>query len=1071
MNKFNEATRVQIPAMIHLACLGYEYLGKIKDADAIVGDDFFDESNPRAFDPSNNILLNIFHKQFKRFNPNCPHSFKLVLNELRQSLRNEDLGRIFYRDFIQGHKYQCLDFEHPENNVFSFTAEFTCRNGDDKFRPDITLFINGLPLCFIEVKKPNNKDGIVAESERMNNARFPNKKFRAFFNITQLMIFSNNMEYSAEGGITPIQGAFYCTAADKSAPFNCFREEKSERDAVAPFHAHFNYLPVSEELKQNILDDFNAQVIANTPEFATNLHFNTPTNRILTSMCSKERLLFLIKYGIAYVSMKHEVDGKIESIYQKHIMRYQQMFACFAIKRKLLSGAQSGVVWHTQGSGKTALSFFLHRYLTDFYSKQGKLAKFYFIVDRLDLLEQAAQEFTARGLEVHTAKDRASLMQEFRLNQAYTGAGGNPEISVVNIQRFKDDTSAIEMPDYDSHLQRIFILDEAHRGYKPNGSFLAKLFAADESSIKIALTGTPLLKEECATSRVFSSYFHAYYFNSSLADGYTLRLIREDIQTEYREHLSAIYDLIGKELVQKKDVTNDFILSHPKYVEALCSYIERDFRDFRVIQNDDSVGGMIVCANSDQARAIFSYFKKQKQSFAETYGYQSNDLKRPLEVGLVLYDSDDKEAQKQLILDFKRRYKVDILIVFNMLLTGFDAPRLKRLYLGRKLKDHTLLQALTRVNRPHLSHKYGYIVDFADIKANFDKTNALYLQELGKFNSSDLVQVDDPLGLDNSFIVDNQEIVEQMKNIHNYIFDYAFDNMELFSEQISNESVSKAELVKLKANLIQAKDFANIVRTFGNAELKEQFAKLTFKNLSTMLKEVQARINLINQQELWQTDELTLNAMNQALMHIDFSFKKLSQEELTLLDGGRELNNKWQKVISNLGSIGDPDNPKFIELKQAFYERFKAKGFTISSVDDYKQTCKDLDDYSNKLNSILMSEKKILNKVHGDNKGLRFYNKIMSLNRGFATDKEQILSGNKEDICNFINQVKFEVDKCLSLQQQCLNNESYFSQQVSKIVLQCLVHVNGMDSSKIIRDLGTLSSFVTNEYLKEYSET
>ena len=137
-------------------------------------------------------------------------------------------------------------------------------------------------------------------------------------------------------------------------------------------------------------------------------------------MCSPERLLYLLRYGIAYVRMEREVDGKIESTDQKHIMRYQQLFAAMAIERKLSEGIRSGLVWHTQGSGKTALSYHLTYVLNDYFARQNKVAKFYFIVDRLDLLEQATQEFEARGLVVNTANSRKELMEQFRINQLNT---------------------------------------------------------------------------------------------------------------------------------------------------------------------------------------------------------------------------------------------------------------------------------------------------------------------------------------------------------------------------------------------------------------------------------------------------------------------------------------------------------------------------------------------------------------------------------------------------------------------------------------------------------------------------
>ena len=529
MKQFSEATRVQMPAMVHLTRIGYTYFGKLSE-----------DKNGTVYDSDTNILLQVFEQQFKNLNPGHEGEFLQILKDIRKELNDDDLGRGFYNRLKAVSPVKLIDFDNIGNNTFHFTAEFTCKNGQDEFRPDITLFVNGLPLCFVEVKKPNNQGGMLAESARMNKERFPNKKFRRFINITQLMIFSNNMEYDALGGIVPIQGAFYCTGARSYAPFNCFREENLSGQKIAPFHRDYPYKEIDKTVEKQILSDYNCQVIHTSPEYQTNLDFNTPTNRILTSMCSPDRLLYIIKYGIAYVRMEREVDGKIESTDQKHIMRYQQLFASLAIRQKLADGIKSGVVWHTQGSGKTALSYYLTYILNDFYSKQNKVAKFYFIVDRLDLLEQATQEFEARGLLVSTANTRAELMEQFRSNQAQQGVSGQAEITVVNIQRFAEDKEKVRISDYATNLQRIFILDEAHRGYKPGGCFLANLFDADTDAVKIALTGTPLLKEERASCKVFGNYLHTYYYDKSIADGYTLKIIREDIETSYKERLSDV---------------------------------------------------------------------------------------------------------------------------------------------------------------------------------------------------------------------------------------------------------------------------------------------------------------------------------------------------------------------------------------------------------------------------------------------------------------------------------------------------------------------------------------------------
>ena len=422
---FNELTRVQMPALVHLTRLGYEYYGKITENFAGI-----------KYDPDTNILLDVFEKQFKKLNPEKKDFYDQVLKDIRLELDNDDIGKSFYNRLVSTSPVKLIDFDNLKNNVFHCTAEFTCKRDDDEFRPDITLFVNGLPLVFIEVKKPNNIGGMLAESKRMNETRFPNKKFRRFINITQLMIFSNNMDYDAEGGIVPIQGAFYCTAAKKSAPFNCFREENKGGESIAPYNAEYPYLDINKDVERKILSDFNCQVIHTSSEYKTNLNIYTPTNRVITSMCSPERLLFIIKYGIAYVKIEKEEDGKIISIDQKHIMRYQQMFAALAVRDQLSKGVKSGVIWHTQGSGKTALSYYLNKVLTDYFASVNKVAKFYFIVDRLDLLKQASQEFMARGLEVKTANSKAELMEQFRENNSLHGSSGKPEITVVNIQRF-----------------------------------------------------------------------------------------------------------------------------------------------------------------------------------------------------------------------------------------------------------------------------------------------------------------------------------------------------------------------------------------------------------------------------------------------------------------------------------------------------------------------------------------------------------------------------------------------------------------------------------------------------------
>ena len=1048
---FNEATRVQMPALVHLTRLGYKYFGKISE-----------EMAGSIYDPDTNILKQVFIQQFKKLNPDRSGDAEQVLKEIRQELDNDDLGRSFYTRLIQVSPVRLIDFENIANNSFHCTAEFTCKNGEDEFRPDITLFINGLPLVFIEVKKPNNQGGMVAESNRMNLQRFPNKKFRRFINVTQLMLFSNNMEYDTLGGIVPIQGVFYCTAARSQAPFNCFREENHTGSNLAPYNRDYPYKDIDPDVEKIILSDFNCQVIHHAPEYQTNLNINTPTNRIITSMCSPERLLFLLKYGIAYVKMEKEVDGKIEVTDQKHIMRYQQLFATLAIRQQLADGKKSGVVWHTQGSGKTALSYYLTFALSDFYAKRNMVTKFYFIVDRLDLLEQASQEFEARGLEVKTANTREELMKQFRNNQALEGNSGKPEITVVNIQRFAEDKQKVHIDAYATNLQRIFIIDEAHRGYNPTGSFLANLFDADKNSIKIALTGTPLLKEERASWKIFGEYFHTYYYDKSIQDGYTLKIIREDIETSYKEKLSQIYEKLDT-LVQKKDIKKNQIVEHDSYVKELLRYIISDLKKFRMIKGDNTLGGMVICETSEQARKLYAYFDEIQQ---ELNAHSSNDVW--LKAGLILHDSDDKETRKQIVKDFKKNMTIDVLIVFNMLLTGFDAPRLKRLYFGRKLKDHNLLQAITRVNRPYKDNRYGYVIDFADIKSNFEQTNEAYMRELNRFNDPKETGEGNQTDTFMQVIEDSEALIQQMKEVRQVLFNYTIDNLEDFSSEISTIE-DKRELLNLRKILIEARDCCNVVRTFGDSELKADFEKLEVTKLPDMISEVQHHINNINQKENFSNDDSTKLLVNEAMEDITFNFSKIGQEEMRLIAGGVELKDKWTKTIQAFTRNFDQDDPEFISLREAFMERFKEHGFTIKSVDEFTEHSKALDEVLHKLAELQKRNTVLVKKYKGDPKFARIHKRIKEENeRRAISGKELIVSSYDETIMNVLLTIKNDIDQKVYDKNDILKKDAYFEQTVMSRIK------HGMDKvgiSSMRDDRVFIQSRIARQYLDQYNST
>ncbi len=1047
---FNELTRVQMPALVHLTRLGYEYYCKITENFAGI-----------KYDPDTNILLDVFEKQFKKINPEKKDFYDQVLKDIRLELDNDDIGKSFYNRLVSTSPVKLIDFDNLKNNVFHCTAEFTCKRDDDEFRPDITLFVNGLPLVFIEVKKPNNTGGMLAESKRMNEIRFPNKKFRRFINITQLMIFSNNMEYDTEGGIVPIQGAFYCTAAKKSAPFNCFREENKGGESIAPYNAEYPYLDINKDVERKILSDFNCQVIHTSSEYKTNLNINTPTNRVITSMCSPERLLFIIKYGIAYVKIEKEEDGKIVSIDQKHIMRYQQMFAALAVRDQLSKGVKSGVIWHTQGSGKTALSYYLNKVLTDYFASVNKVAKFYFIVDRLDLLKQASQEFIARGLEVKTANSKAELMEQFRENNSLHGSSGKSEITVVNIQRFAEDKEKVRIAAYATNLQRIFIIDEAHRGYNPKGSFLANLFDADKDSIKIALTGTPLLKAERASWKIFGNYLHTYYYDKSIQDGYTLKIIREDIETSYKEKLQAVYDDLDK-LVLKKDVKKSDIVEHDVYVKELLRYIINDLNQFRQSQGNPTLGGMIVCETSEQARKIYKFFDIIQNEINQT-----NENKSELKAALILHDEGDKESRNDLVDKFKKEQSIDVLIVFNMLLTGFDAPRLKKLYLGRKLKDHNLLQAITRVNRPYQNCRYGYIVDFADIKDNFEETNQNYLEELNRFNNPDEVGEGNTTNSYLQVLEDKDVIIEKMKNINRSLFNYTLNNAEVFSQEISSIE-NKDTLYDLRKNLIDARDYTNIVRTFGDDTLKAEFERLEIRMIPQLISEVQRHIGILNQKEYFERSDATKQMINEAMANITFTFSKISTDEMRIISTA-QFQEKWDYTIHSFTQNEDQEDPEYITLREAFMARFKEHGFVIDSIAQFNEETKALSDFINKLKELKQKNNALASKYNGDMKFARIHKRIKERNYARRKSNQSVVM--EDDDLNLVynlNIIKDDIDEKVYDRNDILKKDAYFKQTVMKELTSIMknMSITGNRDDRVF-----MQNCITRQYLNQYNNT
>ena len=408
--------------------------------------------------------------------------------------------------------------------------------------------------------------------------------------------------------------------------------------------------------------------------------------------------------------------------------------------------------------------------------------------------------------------------------------------------------------------------------------------------------------------------------------------------------------------------------------------------------NDNSIGAMVICDSSDQAKEMYSQFieKYSNSNSSETEKDVQKDSKRKVKTAsLILHDIGSKKERKDWTEEFKSG-SIDILFVYNMLQTGFDAERLKKIYLGRIVKKHNLLQTLTRVNRTYKNHKYGYVVDFADITSEFEKTNKAYFEDL----QSELG--DDFTSYSNLFKTP-EEILEEIENIKNVLFEFDIENAEIFSQQI-NQISDRKTIIDLKNALTNARELYNIIRMQGEYDL---LSKLDFGKLNSLLKETSNHLDLINLNEKVSKSDESNNLLNIALENIIFKFTKIGQEELVIAD---QLKNILQRTREALVSNFDKKDPKFILLKDELDILFKKKNLSEVSQEEMNKNITSLETIFKKTKNLNNSNDRLSHKYDGDRKFARIHKRILE-NFNFGD--------NEINIFNQLKSIKNNIDESL----------------------------------------------------------
>ena len=595
-----------------------------------------------------------------------------------------------------------IDWKHPENNIYHVCDEFVLerRNSKQTRRPDIVLFVNGIPLAVIECKRPDIK-GAAEEgiSQHLRNQR--TDEIPELFTYAQLLlsISQNKALYGTTG--TPVK--FWAT----------WKEEDQNRQEI---HLHeLVNKPASSAFKTQLFSERNQQQRTYMETlWQSGERLPSPQDKAIHSLLRPERLLELIYQYIVF-------DNK-----EKKVCRYQQYFAVGATlarvtQRKGDSQRPGGVIWHTTGSGKSLTMVMLAKALV--LAPDIHNPKIVLVTDRIDLDDQIYKTFHACGRPVVQAKTGEHLLELITHNKA--------SIITTIIDKFESASRKRKISDSSSNI--FVLVDESHRSQY--GVSHAKMQNVFPNACYIGFTGTPLLKKEKTTAAKFGGFIHKYTMNQAVADGAVTPLLYEGRMSELHGDKTQIdkwFERITKDLTNdqqadlKKKFRREEELSKSDQRLAEIAYdIGLHFKD-----NYRGTGkkGQFAVSSKAMALRYKKYFDEFGDVTAEVIisapdtreGNKTvdedtlEDVQVFWKAMMAKYGNDEK-YQTSIINAFKYSDEPEILIVVDKLLTGFDAPRNSVLYLDKRLKEHNILQAIARVNRLFEGKDYGLIIDYRGI--------------------------------------------------------------------------------------------------------------------------------------------------------------------------------------------------------------------------------------------------------------------------------------------------------------------------------------------------------------------
>ena len=697
----NEMSTSQRPAIEVLQKLGYKYISE--------------EENKKL---RNYILTDVIFKDIlaKKLNEINSYEYKgekykFSASTIGQAIKdlNEDLvtglistnekiydlltlGKSYQENMVDGTKrsfdIKYIDFEHPENNDFYVTEEFSVlrMNGKDYARPDIVLFVNGIPLGVIECKDASVPI-IQAISQNIRNQK-PDY-IPQLFKFIQIVMSANKNETK------------YATCGTPDKFWSTWNEQYVEKQ--------------NEILEKTVI---GRQV--------------TKQDRDIISLFEKERFLELIK------------DFIIFEAGTKKICRYQQYFAVKAMLERIKHDKKGGVVWHTQGSGKSITMVYITKKLME--DKEIQNPQVVIVTDRVDLDKQIHKTFNRIGVEAARATTGNNLTDLIK----------DEKVRVITTVVNKFETVVKSGVSVDAP-NTFILVDEGHR--TQYGEINRRMQEVFKGAIYISFTGTPIMKRDRNIFDKFGGLIHKYSLDDALKDKAIVPLIYEGKMVDQEVSKEAIdmrLDMLTRNLTeeQKTDVMKKWsrfekVASSEQRLELIAWDIAKNYNE---TLKGTGFNAMLACNKKIEAVKYYNIFREEFPELEVAVVISPPDMRE----GEGSIDEDTNDIVKKFYINALSNYKneeeyeetikskfingdIDILIVVDKLLTGFDAPKASTLYLDKQIKEHNLLQAIARVNRLCDGKDYGYIVDYRGLLGELDKALTMY-QEAGleEFNEEDI---------------------------------------------------------------------------------------------------------------------------------------------------------------------------------------------------------------------------------------------------------------------------------------------------------------------------------------------